>query len=192
MRRLLLSLGLAILVGGVAVAVNADQRFGDHTPSGEVTAVPDAARPRGISDLPLVDQPTVDLPTVDQPTVDQPTVDQPAGDRPVADRVGAPTVPACRREEMLVKFKPGADPATVAARYGASVESSIPQIGVFVLAVPPGTGAATLAALAADPDVEYAEPNGVMRVPELPPTPDPCAEETPSPALPVPEEQPRP
>jgi hypothetical protein len=74
-----------------------------------------------------------------------------------------------------VKFKPGADPATVAGRYGASIASSIPQIGVYVLAVTPGTQAATLAGLSADPDVEYAEPNSVVRVPELPPTTGPCA-----------------
>ena len=161
MRRLLLSVGLAVLVGGVAVAANADQPFGEHSVLGEPSSrhVP-ADRPRAISDLPLVDQATPGRPATDPAGLKQP---------------GTPTEPACRPEELLVKFGPGADPATVTARYGASIVSSIPQIGVYVLAVPPGAQAATLTAMAADPDVEYAEPNGVVRIPELPTTADPCA-----------------
>lgn len=159
MRRLLLSLGAALLVGGVAMAANADQPFRDQ-PGSELSARQSPAdRPLGTSDLPLADLPTV-----------QPTIDGGAAGQP-----GAPREPACRLEEVLVKFKPDADPATVAGRHGASITSSIPQIGVYVLTVTPGTQAAALAGLAADPDVEYAEPNGVVSAPELPLMPDPCA-----------------
>jgi len=82
---------------------------------------------------------------------------------------GPAATPACRPDELLVAFRPGAEPAAVSARHGATVASEIPDIGVFVVAVPPGTAAATLAAFAADADVEFAEPNGVASVPEAPP-----------------------
>jgi len=168
-RRLLLSLGLAVLAGGIAVAANADQPFAEGLSVAQpATHRAPADRPLAISDLPIVDQPTPDQPQADRGPTRQP---------------GARTESACRREELLVKFAPGADATTVAGRHGATVVSSIPRIGVYVLAVPPGAQAATLTALAADPEVEYAEPNGVVRVPELPPTADPCAEATPSPAM---------
>ena len=171
MHRLLLSIGLAVLVGGIAVAVNADQHFGDQPTVTEPLARPESAdRPRVISDLPLTGQAIPGQPEIDGTA---------------AQQAETPSALACRREEMLVKFKPGADAATVAARYGATIVSSIPQIGVYVLAVPPGTQAAALAGLSADLGVEYAEPNGVVRIPELPPTPDPCAVEPASTAEPI-------
>ena len=166
MRRLLLSVGMALLVGGFAVAANADQDFLD-LPTVEIAArQPSTDPPLAASDLPLIGQPTPVQPSDDGATVKQ---------------TGTTTESACRPEELLVKFKPGADASIVAGRHGASVLSNIPQLGIYVLAVPPGAQAATLSALSADPDVEYAEPNGVVRVPELPPTADPCAPEaTPS------------
>ena len=161
MRRLLLSVGLAVLVGGIAVAANADQPFGEEATLHETaTGRAPADLPRAISDLPIVDQATPGPPATDGRGVKQP---------------GPRLAPACRPEEMLVKFKPGADATAVAARHGASIVSSIPQIEVYVLAVPTGTQTQALAALAADPDVEYAEPNAVVRVPELQTTPDPCS-----------------
>ncbi|MDP8922596.1 MAG: hypothetical protein M3O34_06925 [Chloroflexota bacterium] len=160
MHRLLLSLGLALLLGGIAIAVNADQPFGDLEGS----------------DAPSTEQAPADLPLVspDLPLVDEATPGLHETGPSVADHIATPAEPACR-EEVLAKFRPVAAPATVAARYGASIVSSIPQIGVYVLAVPPGTQAETIAALSADPDVEFAEPNGVVRIPEQPPTADPCA-----------------
>lgn len=67
-------------------------------------------------------------------------------------------------DEILVKFQPGADPAKVAARHGARVKSVIPSIEVHVLAVPPGSVDAKVAEFQADPEVEFAEPNGMMQV----------------------------
>jgi thermitase len=75
----------------------------------------------------------------------------------------------CVPDELLVKFRPGADPATVAARHGATIKEELPGIAVFVLTIPAGTVAEKVAVFSADPQVEYAEPNGIMRVPEEPP-----------------------
>ena len=167
MRRLLLSVGLAVLAGGIAVAVNADQPFGDRRAGSEPSSRQVAADgPRAISNLPLVEQPTPGR-TANQGTTEK--------------EPGTPVESAWRPEELLVKFKPSADPTVVADRHGATIVSNIPQIGIYVLAVAPGTQAAAQAALSADPDVEYAEPNGVMRAPELPATADPC---DPSPTAP--------
>lgn len=111
-------------------------------------------------------KPTANLPPGDPERVSLPMQDQPP---PTAE-------PICRLEEVLAKFKPGADPDAVAARHGTVISSSIPQIGVYVLDVPAGTQAEKVAALAADPDVEYAEPNGVVRIQDQPPAgPDSCA-----------------
>jgi hypothetical protein len=74
----------------------------------------------------------------------------------------------CPSEQVLVKIRDGADPAVVVARHGGTVLSTIPGIDVQVVAVAPGTLDATLADLQADPDVVYAEANGVMSVPERP------------------------
>ena len=71
--------------------------------------------------------------------------------------------------QLLVKFRPGVDPVVVAARHGATIVGSIPSIAVYLLAVPPGTAGERLAALTADPEVEFAELNGTVTVPEQPP-----------------------
>jgi thermitase len=83
---------------------------------------------------------------------------------------GAPA--PCAPDEVLVKFRPGADPAIVSARHGGTITSEIAGIQVYVVAVPPGTVMEKVAALGADPEVEYAEPNAIVRIPEAPP-PDP-------------------
>lgn len=87
----------------------------------------------------------------------------------------APSVGECPEEELLVKFRPGADPATVSARHGATIRSVISGIDVYVLAVPAGTTAEKIGEFMADPEVEFAEPNETMSVPERPPaSPTPC------------------
>jgi hypothetical protein len=84
--------------------------------------------------------------------------------------------PECPPEEILVKFQRPADPAVVSSRYGAAILSKIESIDVYLLAVPAGTGPASIAALQADPEVVFAEPNGMVGVPEQPPpAPEPCA-----------------
>lgn len=75
----------------------------------------------------------------------------------------------CPMDEILVKFQPGVDPRAVSERHGATILSIIPDIEVYVEAVPHGAAAAKIAEFLADPDVVYAEPNGVMSVPELGP-----------------------
>jgi hypothetical protein len=90
--------------------------------------------------------------------------------------------------ELLVKFRPGVDPVAVAARHGAMIVGSIPSIDVYLLAVPPGTAGERLAALAADPEVEFAEFNGTVTVPEQPPADGPtCTNPTVAPVSPAPE-----
>jgi hypothetical protein len=80
-----------------------------------------------------------------------------------------PTSQECGRHELLVKFRPGADPATVTARHGATVRRVIPGIEVYLLAVPGGSADDAVATFSADPDVAFAEINGTMTVPERPP-----------------------
>jgi hypothetical protein len=75
----------------------------------------------------------------------------------------AAPAPACRPDRILVKVKPGADPATVIARYGGTIVQTIPGIEVQVVTVPGGTGHQAIDALNADPEVQYAEPDSVVR-----------------------------
>ena len=90
-------------------------------------------------------------------------------------RRAAFTEPGCPPDELLVKFQPSADPAAVTARYGATIQSRIQSIDVYVLAVPAGTGPATITALQSDPEVVFAEPNALVGIPEAPPpAPEPC------------------
>ena len=72
----------------------------------------------------------------------------------------------CVPDQVLVKFRPGTDPAAVSARHGATFTGAIVGLDVQVLTVPAGTVPEKVAALSADPDVVYAEPNGIARVPE--------------------------
>lgn len=73
------------------------------------------------------------------------------------------TVSPCPPDRILVKTQPGADPAAVIARYGGTIIQTIPGIEVQVVTVPAGKGAEAIAALSADPEVRYAEPDGVVR-----------------------------
>jgi thermitase len=72
-------------------------------------------------------------------------------------------VPECVAGELLVKFRPGADPAAVAARHGGTISSQIAAIAVYVVSVPDGTVEQKVAEFNADPEVEYAEPNHKVR-----------------------------
>ena len=95
--------------------------------------------------------------------------------RQVEVRRTALSEPACPPDELLVKFQPAADPATVSARYGATVLNRIERIDVYVLAVPAGFGPATITALQSDSEVVFAEPNALVGIPEEPPpAPAPC------------------
>ncbi|MCC7370972.1 MAG: hypothetical protein IT306_21335 [Chloroflexi bacterium] len=76
----------------------------------------------------------------------------------------APSPAACPPDRILVKVKPGADPAVVIGRYGGTIIQTILGIDVQVVNVPGGTGQQAIDALNADPDVQYAEPDGVVRI----------------------------
>lgn len=76
----------------------------------------------------------------------------------------APPDPSqCPPDRILVKLKPGADPAAVIARYGGTIINTITGIDVHVVTVPGGAGQQAIAGLSADPEVQYAEPDGVVR-----------------------------
>jgi subtilisin family serine protease len=69
---------------------------------------------------------------------------------------------------VLVRFKPAAltalGEAVTLARYNAQATGAISAIGVTIVSVPAGSERATAAALAADPVVEYAEPDYQLRL----------------------------
>jgi hypothetical protein len=73
---------------------------------------------------------------------------------------------ACPPEQMLVKVRSGADPAEVVARHGGTILSTISGIEVQVVAVPAGTLSQKLDEMNADPDVQYAEANSIVRISE--------------------------
>jgi hypothetical protein len=73
---------------------------------------------------------------------------------------------ACQPDRILVKLRPGADPATVIGRYGGNIEKTISGIQVQVVTVPQGKGQETIDRLSADPDVEYAEADQVVNADE--------------------------
>jgi hypothetical protein len=76
---------------------------------------------------------------------------------------------ACQPDRILVKIKPGADPAAVIARHGGTIVQTIPGIEVQVVTVPGGTGQQAIDALSADPDVQYAEADSIVRASEAGP-----------------------
>jgi hypothetical protein len=86
----------------------------------------------------------------------------PDGTRPPPEASHEASSPACGPDRILVKLLPGADPATVIARYGGTIIQTIPGIEVLVVTVPGGTGQQTIDALNADPEVQYAEPDAVV------------------------------
>jgi thermitase len=72
--------------------------------------------------------------------------------------------------EILVKFRPGAGPASRADAHraaGATLLSDIPRTSVQRVRVRPGAEAAAIARYQRNPNVLYAEPNFVRRVPTV-------------------------
>lgn len=76
----------------------------------------------------------------------------------------SPSPAPCAPDRILVKVKPGADPAAVIGRYGGTIIQTIPGIDVQVVTVPAGTGQQAIDALNADPFVQYAEPDSVVEI----------------------------
>ncbi|MDR5696495.1 MAG: S8 family peptidase [Armatimonadota bacterium] len=64
-------------------------------------------------------------------------------------------------DELLVRFRPGASAARIAGEVGASVVDRIGGIDVHVLRVEPARAEVVLQALSRNPNVEYAERNGI-------------------------------
>jgi len=62
-------------------------------------------------------------------------------------------------DEVLVAFRPGANPAVFARAFGGRVQAELEGLGVYVLKVPSGAVENVIAALSANPQVEFAEPN---------------------------------
>ena len=74
-------------------------------------------------------------------------------------------------ERLLVKFKPGIDAnamAEVHQKAGGKFEAVIPGIGVQVVTVPHGQGAAKLSAYRMQKEVSYAEPDGLAQTVDAP------------------------
>ncbi|MGH2437068.1 MAG: S8 family peptidase [bacterium] len=84
-----------------------------------------------------------------------------------APGIGAPartrTPPADRgrfvHDEVLVAFRPGANPAVFARAFGGRVQAELEGLGVHLLKVPSGAVESVVAALSRNPQVEFAEPN---------------------------------
>jgi hypothetical protein len=79
-----------------------------------------------------------------------------------------------------VKFRGGVDPNEAVQRHGLIIAEHITGIDVYVLLAPEGRSSEVIAELQADPDVEFAEPNGVMTVPEEPRAPSSRCPESPA------------
>jgi thermitase len=67
-------------------------------------------------------------------------------------------------DEVIVKFKPGANAHAIAQSVGGRVDREEPLLGVVVLKVPEGAVEKVVAALSRNPNVEYAEPNGIATI----------------------------
>ena len=78
--------------------------------------------------------------------------------------VSEPSPTPCPPERILVKVKPGANPADVIGRHGGTIIQTIPGIDVQIVNVAAGTAQQAIDALTADPDVQYAEPDGKVRI----------------------------
>lgn len=76
-----------------------------------------------------------------------------------AAQAATPTASEYVAGQILVRFKPGADRAGVAAAHGASVQRELNLPGIFVLKVAPGRELAAASALSRNPNVEFAEPD---------------------------------
>src|SRR5262249_55913159 len=85
------------------------------------------------------------------------------GDAPQAPVDAARGRPSVVADEVLVKFRPGAAASDVAVAHrqaGAQTVRQVPGLGVSVVQAH-GAMAQALAAYQHNPNVEYAEPNGV-------------------------------
>ena len=74
-------------------------------------------------------------------------------------------------ERLLIKFKPGTNANAMVEVHqhgGAKFEGIIPGIGVQVVTVPHGQGAAKLAIYRNSPEVAYAEPDSVAHIVDVP------------------------
>lgn len=78
---------------------------------------------------------------------------------PLAAPVSGEYVP----DEVLVSLRPGADIDALARSVGARPHEQT-LLGVWVLKVPEGTVPRVVAALSHNPNVEYAEPNGIATI----------------------------
>lgn len=75
-----------------------------------------------------------------------------------------------RTGEILVKFRPGVTASAKADAHrqvGGKQVADIARTGVLRIAVPPGTEAAAITRYARNPNVLYAEPNYVRRIPKI-------------------------
>ncbi|MCC6174592.1 MAG: hypothetical protein IT305_04735 [Chloroflexi bacterium] len=172
---MLLLLALAAFAATVATAVAAEQHdaTGNDASPGEVVIPVEATSEGALSaETPASEAPASGSPS--QAASESPATDPTAASLPTGEASPAPSPAACPSAQLLVKPRPGADPNAIAARHGGTVVQVIPGIQVAVVEVPATSADATLAALQSDPDVVYAEPNGVVRIPELPPGPSPC------------------
>lgn len=86
----------------------------------------------------------------------------------VAGSTGAPLAPQAAgghiADEVLVKFAPGVNAASVARAVGGRVADRISALDVFVLKVPAGAVDGVIAALERNSLVEYAERNGIATI----------------------------
>lgn len=78
--------------------------------------------------------------------------------------MSAPSPTPCPPDRILVKVKPAVDPVVVIGRYGGTIAQTISGIDVQIVDVPAGTGQQAIDSLNADPDVQYAEPDRVVRI----------------------------
>ena len=73
------------------------------------------------------------------------------------------TMSSCQPDRLLVKVQPGVDAVAFVARYGGTITRTITGIDVHVVTVPGGQGQQVLDAMNADPEVEYAEADQIVR-----------------------------
>jgi subtilisin family serine protease len=82
----------------------------------------------------------------------------------------APNAPQSKPGEILVKFRPGLSAAAMADAHrvgGGAAIAEIARTHVQLVSVPPGAEAAAMARYRQNPNVLYAEPNFIRRIPEL-------------------------
>lgn len=80
--------------------------------------------------------------------------------------VGLHTAAAAPADESLVVVRPGADVNALARRAGSTITASVPELGIYTFRTAAPYASQLAAALAANPAVATAEPNGPVRLPE--------------------------